>query len=129
MGDPVEVVAVASVGAAVVVLVVEGAGRGGEEHPEEHPEGEGGEAKVEGEGEENPWPSNREVPDSMTSVWLKRSKYPYLALPRSLPFIEPDKTANPRAMTGVSRRMNPISWMWTRTRRMRRRTSSRPNLT
>ncbi len=70
----VEVVAVVSVGVLVVVAsVVEGAGRGGEEHPEEHPEGEGGEAKVGAEGEENPWLSNREVPDSMTSVWLKRS--------------------------------------------------------
>ena len=69
MGDPVEVVVVASVGAAVVVSVVEAAGREGEEHLEEHPEGEGGEAKVEAEGEESPWPNNREVPDSTTSVW------------------------------------------------------------
>ena len=69
----VEAVVVVSVEVVVVVSVVEGAGRGGEEHPEEHREGEGGEAKVGAEGEENPWLSNREVPDSMTSVWLKRS--------------------------------------------------------
>ncbi len=129
MGDPVEVVVVASVGAAVVVSVVEGAGREGEEHPEERPEGEGGEAKVEGEGEENLWLNNREVPDSMTSVWPKRSM---LSLSRYAPFllcIGPNKSANPRAMRGVSRRMSPISWMWTRMRRTRRRTSSRPSLT
>ncbi len=89
MEDPVagEVgVVVASVGAAVVVSVVEGAARGGEAHPGEHPEGEGEEAKVEAEGGESQWLSNRGVLGSMTSVWLKRSMLSLSCNAHFLPF-------------------------------------------